>query len=168
MKQINITTAVLLAIKGFEDENFSIYDVTKEIRSCVDKDYTIFGNSGNVPHNFVKFIFTELLENDLLSDYDAENSPNGYRVFSLADSKLVPTPSQPLPVRTLIQPKMSLGDQSLIINYVVKHGPVTMKQVQSRMKGSSYTCQEINDFLSSVGKLPVGDQNVAVSRTVTL
>lgn len=168
MKQINITTAVLLAIKGFDDENFSIYDVTKEIRSCVDKDYTIFGNSGNVPHDFVKFIFTELLENDLLTDYNSENDPGGYRVFSLADSKLVPTPSQPLPVRTLIQPKMSLGDQSLIINYVVKHGPVTMKQVQSRMKGTNYTCQEIYDFLSVVRKLPVGDQNVSVSRTVTL
>tara|TARA_R110002167_G_scaffold98020_3_gene258273 strand:- start:11076 stop:11582 length:507 start_codon:yes stop_codon:yes gene_type:complete len=168
MKQINITTAVLLAIKGFEDENFSIYDVTKEIRSCVDKDYSIFGSSGNVPHDFVKFIFTELLENDLLSDYDAENSPNGYRVFSLADSKLVPTPSQPLPTLTLIQYPMPLGDQTKILNYVDDHSPVTMKRVQSRMKGSSYTCQEIKDFLESMGRLPSNVQDVAVSKVETL
>tara|TARA_R110002110_G_scaffold148108_1_gene339090 strand:- start:8847 stop:9347 length:501 start_codon:yes stop_codon:yes gene_type:complete len=166
MKEVNITTAVLLAIKSFNNDPFSIYDITKEIRSCVDEDYTIFGLSSNVPHDIVRLIFTELLENDLLNNYDVRDDAGGYMVFSLSEV------SNQTPVGSTffldLGKGMSLGDQSLILNYVSKHGPVTMKKIQSRMKGAKYTCQDINDFLSSVGKLPVGDQNVSVSKTVSL
>jgi hypothetical protein len=155
MKQISTTTAILLAIKEFGDNPFSIYNITKTIRKNVrDGEYELRYDFDNVEHDAVKGYFVELVDNGLLDDYYVRNNPNGYREFAKSIPTNVPNTS-PVDPNTIVQNAMATtvlptDVQVKIYNYMKNNGPVSMKRIQSRLKGYKYTCAEIKDFLDKI------------------
>lgn len=160
MKQISTTTAILLAINEFGDNPFSIYNITKSIRKSVrDETYELRYYFDDVEHDSVKSYFLELVDSGLLDDYYVRNNPNGYREYCKTILNVIPSstvPRKTLDVTSTVQNAMSTtvlptDVQLKIYTYLKGRGySATMKQIQSRLKGHSYTCQEIKDFLDKI------------------
>jgi hypothetical protein len=167
MKTINIITAILLSIRSFGNDQFSIFDITSNIRENLnDGEYelSIFGD--RIAHDVVKTHFTELADYGFLSDYSMKHE-NGYRVFkrtqALATTTINQSTNAPTPAATTIPSDVQL----IIYKYLKGRSPVTMKQIQSRLKGHTYTCQEIKDFLAAINLVDNSTVNNTPSKVLT-
>jgi hypothetical protein len=166
MKQMTLTTAVLLAIKSYNTDTFSIYDLTRAIRQDVnDGEYEIKDLGTDIPHHAVKGVFAELQENGFLDDHLEEvDYAEGYRKFTWQDDTIhayTPPPTPVITTNTSMVPNPpltpTLGSKSftpitpyvqdLIVKYITSRGITTVKQIQSRLKKYNYTCDTIKDFL---------------------
>jgi hypothetical protein len=155
MKTITVTTAILLTLKEFVNDTFSIHDVTKNIRKNVrNGEYELVDYVDSVPHDLVKTHFLELIDNGLLDNYYVRNNPNGYREYCLNPTfdSVQPATADPT---TVVQNAMATtvlptDVQLKIYAYLKNNGPANMKRIQSRLKGYNYTCQEIKDFLDKI------------------
>jgi hypothetical protein len=174
MKHISTTTAILLAINEFGDNPFSIYNITKSIRKSVrDGAYELRYYFDDVEHDLVKDYFLELIDNGLLDHYYVRNNPNGYREYSKTIPNVIPKATIPDPtavvqnaMATTILPKEV---QLKIYTYLKGRGySATMKQIQSRLKGHSYTCQEIKDFLDKINLIDPNSATLPTSQTWTV
>jgi len=178
MKQISTTTAILLTINEFGNTPFSIYDITKSIRQNVrDKNYTLRYEFDNVEHDMVKDHFMELVDNGLFDDFYVRSNPNGYREFSKTIPTVIPSstvPRKTLDVTTKVQNAMNTtvlptDVQLKIYTYLKGRGySATMKQIQSRLKGHSYTCQEIKDFLDKINLIDPVSTTLPTSQAWTV
>lgn len=119
MKTINLTIAILLAIKNFDDTPFSVANITTQLRENVnDGEYSIEKyEDNNIEHNEVRKAFVTLLENGFLDDYTIEYVTNSfvpYRLFikntaaKLPTNQLLATPQAltPIPAQP-VAPKTS-------------------------------------------------------------
>lgn len=102
MKTINLTVAILLAIKNFDDTPFSVANITTQLREDVnDGEYSIEKyEDNNIEHNEVRKAFVTLLENGFLDDYTIEyvtNSYVPYRLFIKKTAAKLPTVKLHLP-----------------------------------------------------------------------
>ncbi len=156
MKEISIITAILLEIKNQGDDSFSIYNITEAIRDSVGNQMYELSESGtSVYHDDVKKGFQEVYENGLLEDYDTQ--ANGlYREFkrksAVGTQSVKPQSNQPLKLQQ--SSKMPLSIQAMILGYINnRSGLITMKQIQSRLKGYGCTCEDIKDYLTSIGRI---------------
>jgi hypothetical protein len=171
MKQIQLITAILLAIKEFGTDKFSIYDITTNIRTSIRNCEYVLSFDGlfmqvDIKHDEVKRLFEELYTNDLLSNYDKSFNSQGYREYQLNDvfdtdlddsNDLTGIPVTPSPVKLTVDDiknacassGIPFEVQKKIYSYIKNNGPVTMKQIQSRLKGP-FTCSELLDFLSKI------------------
>lgn len=174
MKQISTTTAILLTINEFGNTPFSIYDITKSIRQNVrDKNYTLRYEFDNVEHDMVKDHFMELVDNGLFDDFYVRSNPNGYREFSKNVPNVIAKSTTPDPtmvvqnaMATTVLPKEV---QLKIYTYLKDRGySATMKQIQSRLKGHSYTCQEIKDFLDKINLIDPVSTTLPTSQAWTV
>jgi len=144
-----------LAIAEFGDNPFSIWNITKTIRKNVrNGEYELKHYLDDVPHDMVKEYFTELLDGGILNDYYVRNNPSGYREFAKTMPTNVPS-TTPVDPTTIVQSAMATtvlptDVQVKIYNYMKNNGPVSMKKIQSRLKGYNYTCSEIKDFLDKI------------------
>ncbi len=156
MKQITLTTAVLLTLKSFANDTFSVFNITRAIREDVsDGEYELTGLGTTVFHDSVKTIFIELLDNVLGGEYETSDSGRGYREFRKAQNV---TPIANLPITNpTVTPisntslTISTEAQRIIGTYLGNNGPATMKQLQSRLKGHPYTCKDLAEYLESIG-----------------
>jgi hypothetical protein len=172
MKQIQLITAILLTIKEFGTDKFSIYNITENIRDHLNMgDYEVTEDgrySSNLTHQEVKDSFEELYNNGLLSNYDKSFNSQGYREYQLndvfdanldddLDDDLVGIPATPSPViltmdkikNACVSSGIPFDVQKKMYFYIKNNGPVTMKQIQSRLKGP-FTCSQLLDFLSKI------------------
>ena len=175
MKQITLTTAVLAAVKNFRDDVFSIFNITRSIREDIENgDYDIIkgnpiGANGKtqVLHADVKDIFIELLDNVYGNDYSVRDSGRGYREFqrtvavgqtqTQVQPAKCPAPGCTNPNTTSCAapqcPQASPLDcvKDTITSYLRSNGPRTMKQIQSRLKGFTTTCEDLATYLENLG-----------------
>lgn len=168
MKSITLTTAVLAAVKNFRDDVFSIFNITRSIREDVDNgDYEIAGSGRTVLHDDVKNAFLELMDNVYGNDYSTRDSGRGYREFqrtagqtqsqSQAQPAKCPAPGCTNPNTTSCAapqcPQASPLDsvKDTITSYLRSNGPRTMKQIQSRLKGFTTTCEDLATYLENLG-----------------
>jgi hypothetical protein len=166
MKTLNIVTAILLNIKSFGSDPFSIYDITKSIRLDVaDESYELSDFGDLVEHETVKENFLELLENGLLDSYTVSHNPAGYREYQVNDGSS-PSPQQTATVQPLTN--IPTDVQLIIYKYMKNTGPVTMKQIQSRLKGHSYTCKDIKEFLEKINLIDTNSKNYPDSQKFTV
>lgn len=162
MKTITLTTAVLAAVKAFRGDIFSIFNITRSIREDVESGtYELTGSGRTVYHDDVKAIFEELMDNVYGSQYQTRDSGRGYREFQLivqGQTAQCPAPGCTNPVTTscatpscpqAVQPLDAVRDN--ITQYLRDNGPRTMKQIQSRLKGFSTTCEDLATYLSKLG-----------------
>lgn len=157
MKQIHVITAILLSLKDFGTDTFSIHNITLDIRDRINiQEYELEYFEDRISHDVVKTYFTQLLDNGILFKYDRANNPNGFWEYTrqITSSKTVTTPT-PDPVTTTVVNAMAstvlpTDVQLKIYSYLKNNGPASMKRIQSRLKGYSYTCSEIKDFLDKI------------------
>jgi hypothetical protein len=102
MKTINLTVAILLAIKNFDDTSFSVANITTQLREDVnDGEYSIEKyEDNNIEHNEVRKAFVTLLENGFLDEYDIDYNTNTYipyRLFTKKTAAKLPTLQLHLP-----------------------------------------------------------------------
>jgi hypothetical protein len=170
MKKIQLMTAILLAIKEFGTDKFSIYNITANIRDHLNMgDYEVVEDgrySSNLTHQEVKDSFEELWDNGLLTPYyDKSFNSQGYREYQLSAifrddidlSDLVDGDIKSPPVKltaddiknACASSGIPFDVQKKMYSYIKNNGPVTMKQIQSRLK-APFTCSELKDFLSKI------------------
>lgn len=183
MKQITLTTAVLAATKNFRDDIFSIYNITRSIREDVESgDYEIVGSGRTVLHDEVKAAFLELMEHVYGNEYQTRDSGRGYREFqrisktqaaqcSAPGCSNTATTSCAAPACPQVAPQTSQTTSSFpndvkksITDYLSKNGPRTMKQIQSRLKGFSCTCEDLATYLGNLGLVDKSTTNNAPSK----
>jgi hypothetical protein len=177
MKTISLTTAVLLTLKSFASDTFSIFNITRAIREDVnDGEYEISGSGRTVSHDEVKSIFIELLDDVIGDQYDVSDSGRGYREFRKTQA-LTPIANLPVAIQTPSLPatlpnptpiKLSTEAQGIIGKYLGNNGPATMKQIQSRLKGHPYTCKDLAEYLDSIGLINRTTKTDAHSKIWTL
>jgi hypothetical protein len=209
MKSILLSTAVLLAVgelRQLQPTGFSIHDVTKRLREQVANGDVEFSDrhlemingqmTFRVDHESVKTIFTEYLDQGILTGLDKDYSPAGFRIFVNRPAVVVQNSTPTIPVQTgspITQSPQAVKvtnspatpqkagkvfptihnqlTQDAIRNYLTNtpRGQVrTMKEIQSRLKGFSVTCQEIYDFLTNDGYLTRNDSAPYSQRTVPM
>jgi len=179
MKTISMTVAILLAIKEFGNDVFSIHDITKNIRKNLnDSVYQLRYMFDQVDHNDVKDYFTELVDSGLLDDYYVRYNPSGYREYSKNGSTSSPvnnpqtTHTQVIPRNTVpaapSTTKIPTDVQVIVYKYMKNNGPVTMKQIQSRLKGHPYTCEDIAQFLDKINLIDPVSKILPYSRMSTV
>lgn len=162
MKQIHTITAILLAVKEFGTNKFSIWEITNKIRQHLnDGDYELlYGDNSRtyIHHHENKECFKELWDNGLLDNYDKSFNSQGYREFQLNDdtdnlNDGLRSPPVKMTVDDIANACNASGIptdvQKKMYSYIKNNGPVTMKQIQSRLK-APYTCEQIKDFLSKI------------------
>lgn len=179
MKTINVITAILATINGFGNDVFSIYNITRSIRDDVnDELYQLEDYVDDVQHDVVKLYFNQLLDNGILNDYSVRYNVLGYREYVKTDVTQVQVQVQPQAQPQNNLPNVSQISQNSVFpfdvqrkmySYIKNNGPVTMKMIQSRLKGHSCTCDQLKDFLS---QLNLVDPNTVANpsskvRTVT-
>lgn len=192
---MKLQTAVLVVVNEFSksNTNFSAWEVTREIRECVNRgDYYIDkedGCSGSyVPHNPVRDFIHELYDAGILSLFGViDREDNGtYKTYifekdsqsePVEDNDLVDAPVNPglhtdhvdnVVVPTVVNSVLdpSVGDK--VRNYVNNVVfPPTMKEIQSAVKVNGVTCQDIYDWLLSE-KYEVEFDGPVSTRTVFL
>lgn len=159
-----MTVAILLAIKEFGDNIFSVHNITTHIRDQINMgSYELRDTLDKVSHNDVKDYFSELVENGFLSDYMVRHNPSGYREFSKNPTNA--TNTQPTPVSTT---KIPTDIQVIVYKYMKNNGPVTIKQIQSRLKGHPYTCEDIAQFLDKINLIDPVSKILPYSRMSTV
>lgn len=179
MKQISTITAIFMAINEFGDNSFSIHDITKFIRKNVaDGNYELRWYLDKVEHNTVKEYFLELIEFDLLNDYNIRNNPNGFREFYKNVPNVLPNAITPVtqPVvtpTTIVQNAINstvipTDVQLKIYKYLKNNGNVTTKMIQSRLKGHPYTCKDIYEFLNNIQLIDTTSDTLPVSQRFTV
>lgn len=174
MKTIHPITAILLAIKEFGTDKFSIYNITASVRDHLNAgDYEIEDdlNGTYITHEEVKRYFEELWDTDLLSHYyDKSFNSQGYREYQLSaifrddidlddlDDALnsdEPIGNPPIKLtadaikNACVASGIPFDVQKKMYAYIKNNGPVTMKQIQSRLK-APFTCSELKDFLAKI------------------
>lgn len=154
MKTINIITAILSTVNSFGNDVFSIYNVTRAIREDVnDGSYLLEEYDDFVDHDIVKKYFIELIENNALVGYSERYNQTGYREYIKDDAPVLNTPvvsTLPNVAQISQNSKIPFDVQKKMYQYIKDNGPVTMKQIQSRLKGFSCTCSLLKDFLSKL------------------
>jgi len=177
MKQINAITAILLALKNIRNVQFSIYNITLEIRDQMylgtyQIDYTNF-----ISHAEVKKNFEELELMGLLDDYTVSHNVDGYRLYQLKQEMVnipdasVPTPIQSALVRVQAISRASvipMDIQKKIYTYLKGNGSVSMKQIQSRLKNQPYTCKDIKNFLAQLQLIDPNTTSLPDSQAKTI
>ena len=179
MKEIKLYTAVLLVIGSFT-RSFSAHEVTQEVRKRVnDGEYDLTDvDYGNVPelgingylieHNEVKSIIREAQEviglkshhgpnyiiYSVKTDEEESSAPekNPFTKNIVQQLSQNPFAKQPIEsLKTYVAKSIIDGEVGKkVLKYVKDHGPVTIKQIQSRLKrDGNFTCQQIQDFLVS-------------------
>ena len=165
MKRITLTTAILMAIKAFGNLKFSIHNITTWSRDEVNNgNFEVYYLGDTIPHSEVKETFEEIVDCGLLDDY-SKGYENGYRVYSKQndeDQGDANTPQAYTPQTTI-----PTDVQLIIYNYMKNNGPVTMKQIQSRLKGHPYTCAEIADFLDKIKLIDPVSKILPISKMMT-
>ena len=163
MKQITLQTAVLAAVKNFRDDIFSIFNITRSIREDVaNGSYELTSYGTSVNHDNVKEAFLELMENVYSNEYQVRDSGRGYREFQkIAQTQTVTpcvAPGCTNPSTTSCAtpqcPQASSFPKDVtdcITAYLRNNGPRTMKQIQSRLKGFSTTCEDLASYLANLG-----------------
>ena len=160
MKTIQLVTAVVQAICNFGTTQFSIWDITKQIRKDCNADlYELSDEDGkNLFHSDVKRVFGELFDTSFGNDYTMTHDARGFRVFELNRNALASPVGNTAPVTKPLKSidansPLSPRAQILISLYLSSKPSATVKQIQSRLKGYPYTCREIADFLISSGNV---------------
>ena len=165
MKEIELETAILSAIIGFKGQKFSIWNITSKIRDDVNTlKYLIVKLGTSIIHGDVRAAFEELVDKKLLTDYVKTYNSAGFNEYqhvdyvnqSLVDIGYTKT-ALPAKVKLTVDDITNACNTSGIPTdvqkkmylYIKNNGPVTMKQIQSRLK-APYTCQQIKDFLSKI------------------
>lgn len=159
----HIITAILATINSFGTDSFSIFNITRAIREDVNNGlYSLEEYDDIVDHETVKKYFMELINNGILNDYTVSYNTIGYREYSKNGTVTTPAPQTILPnVAQISQNSVFPFDiQRKMYQYIRDNGPVTMKQIQSRLKGFSCTCEDLKSFLS---KLNLIDPNTSVN-----
>ena len=96
--------------------------------------------------------------------------PNGagYRQYTWG-GVATPTVSPTVIVQTAMASTNIPKDvQAKIYSYLKNRGPSSMKKIQSRLKGHSYTCQEIYDFLNAINLIDKSSTQNTISETYTV
>jgi hypothetical protein len=195
MKTINLTIAILLAIKNFDTTPFSVANITTQLREDVnDGEYSIEKyEDNNIEHNEVRKAFVTLLENGFLDEYDIDYNTNTYIPYRLFTKKtaaklhLPPTnplltiPQKPTPipagtfgVPTSARPNpqasssynLNYNDQVKILDFIKGKGNVTTKRIQSAIK--KYTCGDIKSFLEDAKILHPNAKTLDASKAYTI
>jgi hypothetical protein len=196
MKTINLTIAILLAIKNFDTTPFSVANITTQLREDVnDGEYSIEKyEDNNIEHNEVRKAFVTLLENGFLDEYDIDYNTNTYIPYRLFTKKtaaklhlppanpLLATPQKltPIPAGTFGVPSTSArpnpqasssynlnyNDQVKILDFVKGKGNVTTKRIQSAIK--KYTCRDIKSFLEDAKILHPNAKTLDASKAYTI
>lgn len=174
MKTLKITTAILLAIKGFGTSQFTIYDITRTIRNDTSSGaYEVYSYGDDIDHDMVKEEFMELWVNGVLGGILLSYNPSGYREYQWVGANQPQPPQTTMTPTTVVQTAMATTSipkdvQVKIYAYLKNNGPATMKQIQSRLKGYSYTCQEIRDFLQVLNLIEPQTTVLSVSQQATV
>lgn len=167
MKNINAITAILLALKNIGNEEFSIFNITLEIRDQLYLGIYQIDSANFIPHEEVKKNFEELQLMGLLDDYTVSHSVDGYRLYQLKQVIVnIPDASVPTPTQSALDRVQAISRASIIpmdiqkkiYAYLKGNGSVSMKQIQSCLKNQPYTCKDIKTFL---GQLQLIDPNTA-------
>ena len=197
MKEVTLATAVILVIQEFQSDNaeFSAYDVTQTIRQKTnDGDFDLvdvnFVSSSVHPTPFyeVEHIKVRRYVEEFFAEgvFEADRKNNGkYNVYTLKDSDINTSPftapvpaaptalSAPKSVASIMSsaPKASGGltqqAKRKIIAYIYDHAPVSIKQIQSRLRhDGNYSCDEIRDWLISKGMVSPFDTSLYVSKQI--
>lgn len=157
-----------MSIKSFQNDKFSIWNITSKIRDDVQTlKYDLTETGASVYHDDVKEAFSELLENDILEFHTVSNNTHGYREYQLNGD--VNTPATPIPDIKAISVASTIPKdvQKKMYVYLKNNGEVTMKQIQSRLKGHPYTCAEIKDFLAQLHLIDTKTLTLPVSQVKT-
>jgi hypothetical protein len=173
MKTISTTAAILMAINEFGDNPFSIWDITNSIREHVnDEHYQLRYEFDNVEHETVKDFFLEIADSGLLDDYYTKFNVNGYREFCKVNPVMsqpaVVTKVVPTPTTATVDVRFPPSVQEKMYNYIKNRGPSSMKQIQSRLKGHNYTCQELYDFFNKIGLIDKTATTTNISEQYTV
>ena len=174
MKEITIVTAILMAIKEFRYDEFSIWEITKNIREKIDNgDYTLKFHGLSAPHWAVKSLVEDFIVGGLFDEYSVRTHIDGYRIFQKEDTAKTAIPSHTPPIvvhqqKTTNTTVLPTDVQLKIFTYLKNNGPVTMKQIQSRLKGHGYTCSEIYDFFDKINLIQSKTLTAPISQRWTL
>jgi hypothetical protein len=167
MKTYLFATAVVAAAQQLQNSGkpFSAYDVTKTLRSSVNSGDIHFSDrttedvdgvdTYRVEHNEVKRIFTDAYSAGVFGTLGRtwDNSGNGFWSYRGASGTPVygsPTPTIAKPLPT--QPQTNLEQK--IVSYLHRQGigsTVTMKRIQSRLKGYPVSCKDLASVLPKLG-----------------
>jgi hypothetical protein len=165
-----------MAINEFGDNPFSIWDITNSIRDHVnDGDYQLRYEFDNVEHKTVKDFFLEIADSGLIDNYYTKFNVNGYREFckvnpvsphpTVVTTRVVPTPTT---TTATVDVRFPPSVQKKMYNYIKNRGPVSMKQIQSRLRDYNYTCQELFDFLNKIGLIDKNTTTTSISEQYTV
>lgn len=174
MKQIHVITAILLTIKDFGINTFSIHNITAAIRDDLNfGEYELENGDTRLPHDTVKRYFMELWDNGILFKYDRNYNSLGYWEYTRKVNTQVPSAPTNVSVTAAVTNAVNSAIidkdvQLKIYNYLKSNGPSNMKRIQSRLKGYNYTCKELKDFLNSLGLIDPQSSNSPDSQTYTI
>jgi hypothetical protein len=180
MKSILFVTAVFAAsadIANLKPQGFSIHDITKRLREQtangdvefsdrtredVDGTYTF-----RVDHSEVKNVFNELFEAGLNlaldkkwsngffiyvrkadDDDDTFNHAVGGTAIQHPATNVIPFPT---PSATSATDQEILDKTNVYLGKFTSGDEISMKQIQSRFKGISKTCEQYADLLENAG-----------------
>jgi hypothetical protein len=178
-KQVKFVTAVALAIQDIRSSPFSAFNVTQKLREWVNKGDVAFTDKSpedvdgvttyRIEHQEVRSTVHELINNGVVQGLDTRDTGRFIEYFESAPIQCVsptPTPQAPTnpraghtPLVSVCQPSPLPADADLrqkLQDYLKGRAGqnVTMKEVQSRFKGVSKTCQEWAKLVANIG-LPV-------------
>lgn len=181
MTTISLNTAVLLAIQGVlaSQKSFSAHDITKAIRASVnDSEYLLSDRdtedvdgiqTQRVEHTEVRGIIDELYDAAVFGNVGMVRRFNGsfyeYSRPAQTPTRVTAATVAPQAVSVPSTPANQLLD--VIKNYVQARGPVTLKQVQSRLKGTSLTCGDLAKLVQSHTDLALRPSPTLSLSTVT-
>lgn len=168
-KSVRFVTAVLLAVGELRSSPFSAYSITRKLRddvnslalSFLDKSPETVDGIGTfrVVHEEVKDVFRELLSQSIITGLDVQNR-GGYLEYSNSTN----TQSVAVPIAQLTKPSVAPLTQVSNVNVNTdlqqklmaylsnrKGQAITMKEIQSRFKGTYLTCNDYAKTLISRG-----------------
>lgn len=178
MNTVKLSTAVLIAINSLD--SFSAYDVTQEIRRMSNDGEIEISDVmpqimyrgvwvSDIQHNEVRELVNEYYQNDI---FDATTSTDfGYVLYTkntIGDAVASHTHQQaPTTAASL---NTSPAQHQTILNKIKEYlkttsfDRVTIKQMQSMLKGYSITCEEIQDMMVDGGYMDESDKSDTPSK----
>lgn len=175
MRSISLVSAILLNISKQGFDKFSIWDLTRGIRDDVNTlKYIIDDRGTNIIHDEVKAKFEEIasLQLSWFQDYDESWNSAGFREYQLPQPTIVVDKNDDDDYNdddNDINPYIHPADLQKIITYMSNQlDPVTVKQVQSRLKGSRYTCSELAAGMEYAGLIQDCDDNTPPSKRLSI
>lgn len=171
-KNLTFTTAVFTAAQQLRKNSFSIYDVTRRLRSLVNDGSIVLSDrvpqdidgsqTYSIAHEEVKGVFYELIENGILTGLDKRDNGTYLLFFEkpVVDAVIaMSAPSAPpvAPIQSPVVMPTPLPDDAVLMQRVQDYlsnrsgSNVTMKEIQSRFKGIRKTCDEYANLVARLG-----------------